>query len=219
MFRDRADAGKKLADLLLQHHLGRCVVYGLPRGGVPVAFQVARLLGKPLDIIIVKKIGAPEDEELALGAVAGNDPPLLYFNRSLMDALGYREENLQSQIRAKQNEILLLREKFQSGKGVTKDIDATAIIVDDGIATGATVKIAIMWLRSIAQKRIVVAVPVAQESVINDILELADEVVCIHPVSVLYSVGEYYGDFSQTSNEEVIMLLKRANRMMKKYPS
>ena len=217
MFRDRADAGKKLADTILQHHLDRCIVYGLPRGGVPVAFQVARALGKPLDIIIVKKIGAPNDEELALGAIAGNDPPLLYFNGALMDLLGYREEDLQPKIREKQKEILLLQEKFHRDKHATKDPDATAIIVDDGIATGATVKIAIMWLRSIAQKKIIVAVPVAQESVIKDILKLADEVVCIHRVSVLYSFGEYYRDFSQTSNEEVIMLLKRANSMTKKY--
>ncbi len=215
VFRDRVDAGKKLVKLMLQHQHERCIVYGLPRGGVPVAFQIARALNKPLDVIIVKKIGAPEDEELALGAICENDPPLLHFNRNLMSSLGYSMVNLQPLIIAKEKEILLLQQKLRRGREVLKDPEATAIIVDDGIATGATVKIAIRWLRSISQKKIVVAVPVAPESTLAEIQKLADEVVCLYSAPDLFTVGEYYTDFSQTSTEEVIVLLERAEKMLK----
>ncbi len=210
MFKNRVDAGKKLASLLLAYSSEKCIIYGLPRGGVPVAFEVAMALNKPLDIIIVKKIGAPGEDELALGAVTEGQPPFIYLNLDLMSSLGYREEALQPLIRKRINEILLLQRRFRGDKEIRKDSEATAIVVDDGIATGATVKAAVMWLKSISQRKIVVAVPVAQESVIEEVAEMADDVVCAQRVPVLYAVGGYYEDFTQTSNEEVESLLKKA---------
>lgn len=210
MFIDRTDAGKKLASLLTEYASEDCIVYGLPRGGIPVGFQISEAIRKPLEAILVKKIGVPGQEELALGAVAESDEPAFYFNNDLMLSLHLTEQDLQSSITKRLDEIRVLRERFRGKAKIQREPNATAILVDDGIATGATVKAAVMWLRSHSQKSIVVASPVCQKSVAGEIAQMVDTVVCVQSPSVLFAVGEYYSDFTQVSDEEVEYLLKAA---------
>lgn len=212
MFANRIDAGKKLAGLLTDYANKNSIIYGLPRGGIPVAFQISEAIKKPLETILVKKIGAPGEEELALGAVAESDEPAFYFNYDLMASLHLTERDLQPSIAKRIGEIRILNEKLRGRANMQRDPSATAIIVDDGIATGATVKAAVTWLRSHSQKRILVASPVCQESVAREIGQMVDAVVCVLTPSVLYAVGEYYSDFSQVSDEEAEYIMKAARK-------
>lgn len=201
MFRDRTEAGKKLADALTEFKGCDCRVYALPRGGLPVAYEVSKALDIPLDVLIVKKIGAPYQEELALGAVTEGEPPAFYFNRDLMLNTGWTESGLQPLIQKKLREIEELKIFYRHGDDVKIDPGSTAIIVDDGIATGATVKAAVSFFRERNYQRIVVAVPVAHNTVIEEIKKMADSVICVEPVTYMYAVGEFYRDFSEISHE------------------
>lgn len=201
MFKDRTEAGKKLAETLRKFEKDSSRIFALPRGGLPVAHEVSRELDIPLDILIVKKIGAPYQEELALGAVTEGTPPVFYFNTELMMQTGWREKDLGPLIDRKLREIEELKQFYRKGENLKVNPDITAIIVDDGIATGATVKAAVKFFKNAGCRRVVVAVPVAHNSVLKEIRDMADEVYCSEPVDYMHAVGEFYRDFREVTHE------------------
>jgi putative phosphoribosyl transferase len=209
MFNDRRDAGRKLARALERFKSTNPLVLALPRGGVPVGFEVAGHLRAPLDLLLVRKIGAPGHEELALGAVVDGLCPQVVVNQEIVDMIqpprGYFEA-------AEKRELAEIERRRRLYLGAAQPIDVkgrVAIIVDDGIATGATMKAALRGVRQNKPSRIVLAAPVAPQSVIRDLKEECDEMVFLATPEPFYAVGLYYADFSQTTDEEVIELLGR----------
>lgn len=215
MFKDRKDAGIKLADKLSRFRTEECVIYGLPRGGVPVAYEIAMRLEKPLDTLIVRKIGMPGQEEVALGAMAEGSPPVIYFNSSLMVRFGLTDASVKQTIENRQREISEMQHFYRDSREFKHNKEAIAIVVDDGIATGATMKAAIKKLKEMGQRKVIVAIPVSQISVLEEIEKLADEVICLERVSNLYAVGEFYTDFSQVSHEIVVQMLRNNEEQLK----
>lgn len=207
LFRDRADAGRRLAERL-RHYAGRSdvLVLGLPRGGVPVASEVARELGAPLDVFLVRKLGFPGQEELAMGAIASGGSRVL--NRSLLRRLHVPEETVNS-VAARELSELERRESAYRGTRPPASVRGrTVILVDDGLATGATMHVAAAALRGKDPARIVVAVPVAAASSCEAFADVVDEVVCAETPEPFMAVGQWYEDFSQTTDEEVRRLLE-----------
>jgi erythromycin esterase-like protein/predicted phosphoribosyltransferase len=210
-FRDRADAGRLLAERL-REYAGRddVIVLALPRGGVPVGFEVARALGAPLDVFLVRKLGVPGHEELALGAIASGGTRVL--NRQLIDSLGLPAEWIEA-IDAKERRELERRERsYREGRPPPDVTGRTVILVDDGLATGSTMLAAVEAIRQDDPAKVVVAVPVADPDVCEALRTGADEVVCLRTPRPLQAVGVWYDDFSQTTDEEVRELLERARR-------
>jgi putative phosphoribosyl transferase len=209
VFRDREEAGRKLAEQLHAYaNRTDVIVLGIPRGGVPVAFEVARALDAPLDIFVSRKLGVPGQEELAFGAVATGGTRVLDWE--IVDAIGISEEQIQ-QITAKENKELERREKLYRGaRAPLKVYGLTVILVDDGIATGSSMRAAVNALRQMRPARIVVAVPVAPLSTCNRLRSEVDELVCVHMPEEFYAIGQFYEDFSQVADEEVTRLLHRA---------
>ena len=209
LFRDRADAGRALAGLLTAH-AGRpeVRVLGLPRGGIPVAYEVALRLGAPLEVFVVRKLGVPGQEELAMGAIASGGVRIV--NRDIVSALGLTEEDLDRAAAAEQAELERREEAYRGPRPPIDVAGATAIVVDDGLATGSTMRAAVAALRRQGPKRIVVAVPVAAVSTRDQLLHEVDEVVCVATPDPFLAVGRFYEDFSQTTDAEVHALLERA---------
>jgi len=202
MFRDRRHAGELLAGLLEDYRgQPRTIVLALPRGGVPVGVVVARELGVPLDIFPVRKIGAPHQPELAIGAVAGGG--VIVLNENAAASMRVSQERLDAAV-AREREELLRRERLYRGKRPPLDLAGwTAILTDDGLATGYTMLAAVRAVRQQEPLRIVVAVPVAPPSTLSRLRSEADKVVCVHSTENMFAVGEFYQDFSQVSDEEV----------------
>jgi erythromycin esterase-like protein/predicted phosphoribosyltransferase len=210
-FRDRTDAGRVLARRL-RHYAGRAdvIVLGLPRGGVPVAYEVARELGAPLDVFLVRKLGVPEHEELALGAIATGGTRVL--NTELIARLDLPAEWIEA-IDARERRELERRERAYRGERPPPDLTGrTVILVDDGLATGSTMLAAVQAAREDDPARVVVAVPVADPGICAGLEAVADEVVCAMTPRPLRAVGAWYEDFSQTTDDEVRELLERARR-------
>jgi predicted phosphoribosyltransferase len=208
-FRDRADAGRRLA-AALQHHAGRSdvLVLALPRGGVPVAYEVARALGAPLDIFVVRKLGVPGQPELAMGAIATGGVRVL--NRDVVEALGIPPQMVEAVAEREQRE-LERREREYRGARPAPDVQGKIVIlVDDGLATGATMRAAAAALKSQHPARVVVAVPTAAREACDDFRAEVDEVVCAETPPMFGAVGMWYDDFSETSDEDVRDLLGRA---------
>jgi putative phosphoribosyl transferase len=208
-FRDRTDAGRQLADELL-HYGGRddVIVLALPRGGVPVAAEVAKRLALPLDVFIVRKLGVPGHEELAMGAIASGDVRVL--NRDVIASLSLPIEVLDA-VTAVEREELERRERSYRGTRPAPEVRGrTVILIDDGLATGASMRAAVAALREKGAAKIVVAVPVGAPSTCQELAEEADESVCLITPESFIGVGQYYEDFSQTSDDEVRELLARA---------
>jgi predicted phosphoribosyltransferase len=213
LFRDRREAGRLLAGRL-GAYAGRddVLVLGLPRGGVPVAFEVAAALDAPLDLFLVRKLGLPGHEELALGAIAGGGTRVL--NKQLVDRLELPAEWIEA-IDAKERRELERRERAYRGDRPPPDVAGrTVILVDDGLATGSTMLAAVSALRTQGPERIVVAVPVADPGVCATVGREADEAICLLTPQQLHAVGAWYEDFSQTGDDEVRELLARARRPM-----
>jgi putative phosphoribosyl transferase len=210
-FRDRAEAGRLLAEALRAYAGCDGVrLLALPRGGVPVAFEIARVLAAPLDVFVVRKLGVPGHEELALGAIASGGARVI--NSRLVEELGIPPERLEA-IEAAERLELARREHAYRGDRPALDLAGrTVILVDDGLATGATMLAAIRAVRQDHPARVVVAVPVAQHDVCEALGGEADEVVCLRTPEPFRSVGMWYHDFSQTGDEEVRALLGRARR-------
>lgn len=212
MFKDRVDAGRQLAEKLAKYAAQKCIIYALPRGGVPVGYEVCLALKKPLETIIVKKLGVPGQEELALGAVTEGEPPTFYYNKSLMNYMDFRDSEIAEIAREKLEEIRQIQSLYRGTEEMYTDKGAVAILVDDGIATGATMKAAINFLKKVEQKRIVVAVPVGEKHILDEIRKMVDDVICVDLVGTMYAVGEFYSDFSETKHETVVELLTRARK-------
>ena len=210
-FRNRADAGRLLAERLREYAgRGDVIVLALPRGGVPVGFEVARALGAPLDVFLVRKLGVPGHEELALGAIASGGTRVL--NRQLIDSLGLPAESIEA-IDAKERRELERRERiYREGRPPPDVAGRTVILVDDGLATGSTMLAAVEAIRQDDPAKVVVAVPIADPDVCEALRTVADEVVCLGTPRPLQAVGVWYDDFSQTTDEEVRELLERARR-------
>lgn len=210
-FRDRSEAGELLA-LELAHLAGRgdCVILALPRGGVPVGYELSCILHAPLDILVVRKLGVPGNEELAMGAIATGGVKLL--NEGLVAALGIPSSAVAA-VESKELTELSRREAAYRGNRPPLDVTGkTVILVDDGIATGATMQAAVEAVRRRGARRIVVAAPVAPSSVVAMLRHHADEVHCVLTPEDFGGVGWWYGDFSQTEDEEVRKLLEETSR-------
>ena len=209
-FRDRADAGRQLVPPLRAYAAQHPVVLALPRGGVPVAFEVAKGLRAPLDLVFVRKIGAPGHAEFGLGAVVDGAHPQVVLNEEAIGYLdvppGYVEEETQRQLK----EIERRRQHYLAGRRPVDVEGRVAIVVDDGIATGGTVRAALKGLSHARPARLILAVPVAPQDTMEGLRGAADEVVCLMTPEPFYAVGEHYDDFHQTSDCEVITLLDEA---------
>jgi putative phosphoribosyl transferase len=208
-FRDRRDAGRVLAGKLMDH-AGRpdCLVLALPRGGVPVAYEVALALHAPLDVIVVRKLGVPGQEELAMGALASGDVRVL--NDEVVSALGISREVLDA-VTEQQRRELQRREAAYRGARPPIDVrDRLVILVDDGLATGATMRAAAAALRQQGPRRLVIAVPTAALETCHALAAEVDEIVCAMTPEPFHAVGLWYEDFSQTTDDEVRELLERA---------
>lgn len=215
LFDDREAAGKALADELAKRGLVRPVVYALPRGGVPVAVEIAGRLDAPLDLLMVRKIGAPGQPELAAGAVVdGGQPepagPDLVLIDEIVRATGMTEDDIAKAARAGLAENERRRARYLAGRPPVPAQGRTAILVDDGIATGATMAAAIKAIRRRAPLRIVVAAPVAPRDAVMMLRDLVDDVVCLAVPERFDGVGEFYRDFHQLGDSEVVALLAGA---------
>jgi putative phosphoribosyl transferase len=208
-FANRAEAGQLLAEKLLDY-VGRddVIVLGLPRGGVPVAFEVANRLRVPLDVFIVRKLGVPGFEELAVGAIASGGVRVL--NEDVARALPNSEEVIESVTARETAELERREQTYRDGRPAPELRERTVILVDDGLATGATMRAAVAALRERDVARIVVAAPVGAPETCREFEHEVDEIVCAMAPEYFQAVGQYYQDFSQTSDEEVRELLARA---------
>ncbi|HEY2104020.1 MAG TPA: phosphoribosyltransferase [Chthoniobacterales bacterium] len=209
IFRDREEAGRQLAQEL-SHYAGRddVIVLALPRGGVPVGFEVARRLGVPLDLFIVRKLGVPGHEELAMGAIASGGVRVV--NDDVIRALPEADLILDAVTEIEREELERRELSYRGGKTPPQLDGRTVILVDDGMATGATMRAALAALRQQGVAKIAVAVPVAAPSTCRALAREADEVLCAISPDSFIGVGQYYEDFSQTTDDEVRDLLARA---------
>jgi putative phosphoribosyl transferase len=206
MFFDRAEAGARLADAL-EHLSGEdVVVLGVPRGGVEVAVEVARRRGWPLDIVVPRKIGAPFNPELGLGAIA---PGVRVLDESMLRTLNVDPDYLEQEIASQEEEIRRRTEAYRKGRPPVDVRGKVAVIVDDGLATGGTAAASIRWARAQGASRVVLAIPVAPREAVAKLSKEADEVVCLATPEPFFAVGQWYERFSQTSDEEVVELLER----------
>ena len=204
MFDDRTEAGRRLADRLGSLAGGDIVVFALPRGGVPVAAPIAERLSAPLDLVLVRKIGAPWQPELAIGAVTDGIEPECVFNQEIIRGLDVSEAEIDRISAREKAEIERRRNLYLKGRPRVEARGRTLIIVDDGIATGATMKVALKALKRHEPARMILAVPVASPEVIADLKSLTDEVFCLESSSYFAGVGAIYRHFPQVSDTEVI---------------
>lgn len=210
IFRDRRDAGKRLAVLLDPIRDEQPVVVGMPRGGVPVAAEVARALDAPLDVVLVRKIGAPRNPEYALGALAEGGVYVVSYETA--HALGLSDIDLQRLIREVEGELTERTRMYRGGREPLDVRGRTVILVDDGLATGRSARAALRSLRRRGARRVILAVPVAAPASVQALRGKADEVVCVEAPDDLWAVGAWYEDFSPTSDTEVASLLAELNR-------
>ena len=210
MFRDRSDAGRRLAQKLLHLKHTRPVVLALPRGGVPVAFEISKAIEAPLELLLVRKIGAPREPELAVGAVVDGHSPERFINRSIVDALRVPPSYIEKESQRQLEEIERRRQLYLPGRSPVSLIGRTVIVVDDGIATGATVRVGLRALRDGGAAWMVLAAPVAPAEVAEELGSECDEAVFLLTPADFRAVGVYYDDFRQLDDAEVILLLRRA---------
>jgi putative phosphoribosyl transferase len=217
-FADRREAGMRLAERLLPLAEAAPVVLALPRGGVPVGFEIARALKAPLDVLLVRKIGAPHHEELAVGAVADGEHPELVTDSRLVDELGISPEYLEAARSAALREIERRRRVYSAGRPPVEVSGHTAIVVDDGVATGATMLAALRATRRRGPGQLVLAVPVAPPDTLERLEREVDKAVHLATPANFYAVGQFYRDFAQLRDEEVVALLDEAHALLTSRP-
>jgi putative phosphoribosyl transferase len=210
IFQNRTDAGRRLAQRLLAYaNRPDVLVLALPRGGVPVAFEIARELKAPLDVFVVRKLGVPGQEELAMGAIASGGSCVL--NQHLIRAIGITQDEVNAVIAQEKRELQRRQRLYRADRPYPDLRHRTVILVDDGLATGASMYAAVTALRKLEPARLIVAVPVAAKEVCDRFGHIVDEMVCVQTPDPFDGVGRWYADFSQTTDDEVRELLMRAN--------
>jgi putative phosphoribosyl transferase len=212
MFADRRDAGARLGAALARLRDQNPVVLAIPRGGVPVGYEMARALDAPLDVIIARKLGAPGQRELGIGALADGDHPETVLNPELLALIDVPENYLRAEIERELIEIHRRQKVYRGDRPPVPVEGKVAILIDDGIATGGSIRAAIRSLRRRRPARIVVAVPVAPADTVEALKAEVDEVVALYTPDTFGAVGEFYEDFTQTSDDEVVSLLASASR-------
>ncbi len=208
VFADRTAAGRLLAERLATRNYERPVVLALPRGGVPVGAEIARALGAPLDVVLVRKIGAPSQPELAIGAVGDGDHPELVVNEDVRRIARVSDEYLAQATAEQLEEIERRRGLYLEGRAPVEIAGATAIVVDDGIATGATVRAALSALRRRWPRRRTLAIPIAPAETVEALRSVVDEVVCLATPEPFHAIGMHYLDFRQLDDADVVALLR-----------
>jgi len=208
-FANRTDAGRQLAQALARYKNRSAVVLALPRGGVPVAAEVAAALNAPLDLILVRKIGVPMQPELAMGAVVDGEKPLIVRNEDVIMLAGVDDADFKAVCDAELTEIERRRQRYLGGRECIDVAGRIVIVIDDGIATGATTRAALRATRARQPKKLILAVPVAPTESLAAMQEEADEVVCLEDYESFGAIGFYYSDFRQTSDQQVIDTLAR----------
>lgn len=211
-FQDREEAGRRLAEALARFKGQDPVVFALPRGGVPVGLEVAKALEAPLDVLLVRKIGVQGHEELALGAIVDGENPTFVLNESVAAMVGPSTAYLEAEKSRQLAEIERRRRLYRGDRDAVDAKGRTVIVVDDGIATGATMKAALRGVRQSGPKRLVLAVPVAPRDALAELEGECDEVVCLETPEPFQAVGLHYANFGQTSDEEVVRLLALGRR-------
>jgi putative phosphoribosyl transferase len=214
VFADRRAAGVALADVLTKDRgdIADPVVLALPRGGVPVALEIARALGAPLDLVMVRKIGVPWQPELAAAAVVDGDNPQLVVNEDVVSAAGLSVADLERARLRELAEIERRRAAYLSGRAPVPVTGRDAIVVDDGIATGATMRAALKGVRLRGPRSLTLAVPVAPRETLDELRHDVDQLVCLEVPSPLYAIGAHYADFRQVSDAEVVAMLREAEK-------
>lgn len=215
MFRDRKEAGEKLGVELAGLDLHQPIVLALPRGGVPVAAEVAKALGAPLDLLILRKVGAPGNPELAVAAVVDGNPPDVVLNREIVEAYSLDDADLAALVALERPELERRRIVYRGTRRPLSVAGKTVILVDDGAATGTTMKVAIRALRHRAPREIVVAVPVSPPDTVADLATEADRVVCLSQPGRFRALGYHYLRFPQLSDGEVIAVMDEAAQLHK----
>jgi putative phosphoribosyl transferase len=210
-FRDRSEAGRRLAAALLRYKSDAPVVLALPRGGVPVAAEIAQTLQAPLDLILVRKIGVPQHPELAMGAVVDGADPLVVRNEDVIAMAQVPDSTFNAVCEHELAEIQRRRTLYVGRRAHPKLHGRTVVVVDDGIATGATTRAALRSVRKQKPRRLILAVPVAPTSALEDLRTEADEIICLENYETFGAVGFYYSDFHQVSDEDVRSLLAAAD--------
>ncbi len=204
-FSDRADAGHRLASRLRDVPLDNAVVLALPRGGVPVAAEVARELDAPLDIIVVRKLGVPRQPELAMGAIGEGDVRVV--NRQVLALARVSDDDLAAVEARERLELARRAARFRGARPRTPIDGRTALLIDDGIATGSTIRAACEVARALGARRVVVATPVAPPETVASLRAVADDVIALETPAQFFAIGEFYADFTQTTDDEVVRLL------------
>jgi putative phosphoribosyl transferase len=208
-FRDRKDAGHRLAARLAAYaSRPDVVVLALPRGGLPVAYEVAHALGAPLDVFLVRKLGMPGHEEFAIGAIASGG--VLVLNEETVRDYGVRRDQVEAIVDAEKQELERRERSYRGDRPFPDLAGRTVILIDDGLATGSTMRAAVAALRQERPARVIVAVPTAPPETCDEMRAIVDEMICLITPEPFYAVGLWYEDFSQTSDEEVRELLERA---------
>lgn len=209
-FNDRIDAGKRLAAALKDFSSKKGIVLAIPRGGVVIGHEIANALSLALDVIIPRKIGAPGNPELAIGAVAEDGTAIL--DQGLINYLGVSREYIKEEIERQKQEIQRRLRLYRQDTTYPNLKGLDVIVVDDGIATGSTMKAALASVKNRGAASVTVAVPVGPPSTIQELEQIADRVVCLYTPEYFQAIGEFYSDFSQTTDEEVIMFLRESNQ-------
>ena len=208
-FENRQDAGRQLARKLRERNFDNPVVLALPRGGVPVAYEVANALGVPMDLLFVKKIGAPGWPEYGIGAVVDGANPQIVLTEEIVRQLRPSPEYIEAEMQRQLKEIARRRLIYLGDRQPIELKDRTVIIVDDGIATGGTVKAALKGVRKNQPRKIILAVPVAPRDTLEELSDQCDEIICLYTPTPFGAVGSFYRDFGQTGDSEVISLMSR----------
>jgi len=211
MFKDRVDAGKKLAEKLKElEPFENSIILALPRGGVPVAYEVAKRLNIPLDVIIVRKLGAPLNEEFAIGSLVEGNPERVILNEDVIRKLGIKKKYLDEVINKERNELHRREELYRKSQNILSTIkNKKVILIDDGVATGYTIKAALTAIREQEPSSIIVALPVAPLDALRELYRLADYVIILETPEPFWAVGAHYEYFNQTSDTEVVKLLNQ----------
>lgn len=215
-FHDRTDAGRRLAAALAPYRHEDCLILALPRGGVPVAVEVAEALAAPLDLLLVRKIGAPWHPEFAIGAVIDGVAPIVVRNDEALRHSGTSEHDFQAICARELKEIERRRRVYLQGRQALDPRGRVAIVIDDGIATGATIKAALRAVRKRDPKKLILAVPVAPSEALAELRMEVDEIVCLATPRPFGAVGYFYDDFDQVTDAEVISILSRHHGVAEK---